>query len=92
MRLYDLVLVLRSSLNEAKRKQAIDAIKALLKGTKITKEQEFGQKVLSYPIKKEESGFYVMLSVESENAIPMDLEQKLYHNENVLRHLLIRNK
>lgn len=92
MRLYDLVLILRPNLADAKRKQVIDSIKALLKDAKITKETELGQKVLAYPIKKEEAGFYVQLSVESENGLSKDLEAKLFQNDAVIRHLLVRSK
>lgn len=92
MRLYELVFVVKSTLAEEKRKKVIEAVKALFKNVKITKEQEWGQKVLAYPIKHELSGFYVGLSVESENAIEKDLEKHLYQNENILRHLVIRTK
>ncbi len=92
MRLYELVFVVKSTLAEEKRKKLIEDIKKLFKNVKITKEQEWGQKVLAYPIKHELSGFYVGLSVESENAIEKDLEKHLYQNENILRHLVIRTK
>lgn len=91
MRAYELVLVLRSSLSESQQKKVLESIKALLKPVKTIKENVLGQKPLSYPIKKETAGVYVDWSFEMEN-IPMDLEKKLFVNEHVLRHLLIRRK
>lgn len=92
MRVYELVLVLKASLSEAQRKKILTVIKGFLKGLKITKENEVGEKQLAYPIKKEKAGFYCSLALESENAIPLDLAKNLLANEDLLRHLLIRKK
>lgn len=99
MRLYDLVLILKASLSEAQRKKLLDTVKEWFKPAspqggqgKIAKEESWGQKVLSYKIKKEDSGFYVLLTIESEVGVPSDFEKKILQNENVLRHLLIRKK
>jgi len=91
MRVYELVLVLKASLSESQQKKLIDTIKGWLKGLKIVKEEQLGQKPLSYPIKKEIAGVYVDWSFEMET-IPSDFEKKLFANEDVLRHLLIRKK
>lgn len=92
MRVYELVMVLRSSLNEAQRKKFIETVKTWLGEVKVKKEDEWGQKPLAYPIKKEIAGFYLLLSLETGNSIPSDLEKRLLTNENILRHLLIRKK
>lgn len=86
---YNLTLVLKSSLKEADRKKLTDAIKSLLGKAKIT-EREWGQKPLSYPIKKEISGLYINYSVETDEIVPADFEKKLINNDQILRHLLLR--
>lgn len=92
MRVYELALILRSSLSEEKRKKLLETVKGWLGSIKIIKEDQWGQKVLSYPIKKEESGFYTLLSLETETSVPLDFEKKLFGQEDILRHLLIRRK
>ncbi|KKQ34667.1 MAG: hypothetical protein US51_C0031G0001 [Microgenomates group bacterium GW2011_GWA2_37_6] len=69
----------------------IDNLKDLLGKAKIA-EKEWGQKVLSYPIKKEISGVFHNWVIESEDIIPKDFEKKLLSNDNILRHLLLRSK
>lgn len=91
MRLYELIVVLKSSLSESQRKKLVDSVKELLKEAKITKHEEWGQKVLSYPIKKETAGVFHFLTVEAEN-VPKDLERRILATEGVIRHLLIRKK
>jgi ribosomal protein S6 len=91
MKTYQLVLVLKTSLSEANRKKFIETVKGYLKGAKFTKEEDWGEKTLAYAIKKEKSGFYLNLLLELAN-LPADFEKKLTTNENVLRHLVIREK
>ncbi len=58
---------------------------------KVAKEESLGEKNFSYPIKKEKSGFYYLLSLEGDN-ISVDFEKRILMQDEVLRHLLIRNK
>ena len=92
MRTYELAVVLRSSVKEADRKKLVDTIKSWLQDAKITKEEDWGSKALKYPIKKELTGHYFYMLLESAKAIPADVEKRLLSEENVLRHLLVRTK
>lgn len=90
MRLYELMVVLKTSLSEAERKKVITGIKDLVKDMKV-KEEELGQKPLAYKIKHELAGVYHILHLEGEN-IAEGFEKRLLANENILRHLLLRKK
>lgn len=92
MRTYELVLVFKTNLTEERRKKLLETVKGWLKGSKVTKEDAWGQKVLAYPIKHEKLGYYHVLSLESEAGLAVDVEKKLIAAEEVLRHLLIRKK
>lgn len=99
MRLYELVLIFKSSLSSEKRKKLLETVKKWLGPAspqggdlKITKEDNWGEKALAYPIKKEKSGFYYFASFQGEKGIPLDFEKRLYGQEDILRHLLIRKK
>ncbi|MCL4419370.1 30S ribosomal protein S6 [Patescibacteria group bacterium] len=90
MRNYQLVLVLKASLSEAQRKKLLEVIKSWLKDVKIAKEEEWGQKPLAYSIKRESSGFYLNLLLEAKDSFPLDFEKKLVSQDDILRHLLLR--
>lgn len=92
MRVYELILVLKTSLSEANRKKLLETIKSFLPELKIVKEDEWGQKPLAYSIKKEIAGYYLNWVFELESELPKDFEKKLITNDNVLRHLLLRKK
>lgn len=91
MRKYELVVILRNSLSESERKKSIDTIKGWIKNITVEKEDAWGEKAFAYPVKKERSGYYYVFLLEGE-AIPSDFEKKLYGNDSVLRHLVIRTK
>ena len=92
MRTYELVLVMKPSLSEADRKKVLESVKGLMKDVKVAKEEDWGQKPLSYKIKKELAGYYVQLHLESETGIGEGVETKILNNDSVLRHLLLRTK
>lgn len=90
MKNYQLVLVLNSSLSEANRKKFIETVKSWLKNVKFTKEEDWGEKKLSYQIKRQNSGFYFNFLIEAKEGIANDLDQKLLASDNVLRYLLLK--
>jgi ribosomal protein S6 len=91
MRLYDLVLVMKTSLSEKEREKLIDSVKGWLKDIKVTTEEAWGQKPLAYKIGRELAGYYHKIELEA-NAIPADFEKRLINNEGIIRHLLLRKK
>jgi ribosomal protein S6 len=88
---YALTMVLRSDLKDADRKKILDSFKDELKSAKVA-ESDWGQKPLSYPIKKEVSGHYVHWLIESPEVLPKDLDKNVMTNDGILRHLLLRIK
>ncbi|HSA84498.1 MAG TPA: 30S ribosomal protein S6 [Patescibacteria group bacterium] len=93
MRLYELVLVVRPSVKEADRKKLVETVKDWLgKEVKFTKEDDWGQKPLAYPIKKEIAGYYTQMQFESEAAIEKGFETRLIRTNDIIRHLLLRTK
>lgn len=98
MRSYELILITKTSLTDTLRKKLITSVKSLLKPAspqggdlKIVKENEVGLKSLAYKIKRETNGFYWDFALEGET-VPIDFEEKLLENDNILRHLLLRTK
>ena len=90
MRSYDVALVLRASSTSTQKEKLIDAIKKWLGSAKVVKVDEWGKKKLSYPIKKESEGIYVILSVESDESLKGDFEKRMLMEEAILRHLVLR--
>ncbi len=90
MRSYQLVVVLKTTLSEANRKKFVETVKSWIGDAKFTKEEEWGEKVLAYVIKREKSGFFQNFVFELKDDLAKDLEKKITASDNVLRHLLLR--
>ena len=98
MRKYEFVMIARSTLKEADLKKLLETVKDWLKGIKIAKEEDWGQKPLSYTIKKEAAGHYFMLQLEADQkddgkgGLPRDFEERILRQDNIIRHLMLRTK
>ncbi len=92
MRAYELILVLRPSLKDDERKKLLTTIKDYLGKPEIVKEEDLGQKTLSYMIKRETSGHYTRLMLEMETEVPLDFEKRLITSDGILRHLFLRRE
>lgn len=85
---YVLTLVLKSDLDEKARKELLDSVTK--KFGKLEKEDLWGQRDLSYPIKKQSKGFYAHYNFQAEASSILSLDKDLKLDEDILRYLLIR--
>ncbi|MBI2019061.1 30S ribosomal protein S6 [Candidatus Daviesbacteria bacterium] len=92
MNSYYLTLVLKPDVEEKERKALLDSIGKKITGSegKITKEDMWGVRPLSYTIKKQTSGFYAHFEIEADPKDAKGIDKTLKTEEDVLRYLLIR--
>jgi len=91
---YELSFIISPLVPETEHESLKQEILGYLKDSKaeiISEPYFMGRKKLTYPIKKQKHGFYVFLefSLEEKQALK-DLDVKLRHNNNILRHLIIK--
>lgn len=91
MKKYEIMYIVKSTLEEAERKAEIEKLAKLLtsNGAKITKTDELGLKDLAYEIKKEKKGYYVVLKLECESTALKEFERLTKIDTNVLRYLIL---
>ncbi len=88
---YELMLIFRTDTSEEKRKKIVEEIKKVLPTLdKKFEVKDFGKRLLSYPIKKENEGNYYLLTLNMEGKEAANLNSKLKLNEDLLRYLLVR--
>lgn len=92
MRAYELVLVLRPALTDSDRKKLLTGVMDFFDKPQIIKEDDWGQKPLSYPIKRETAGYFVRYHFQTEGQIPADIEKRILTHDSVLRHLFLKSK
>ncbi len=88
MNKYILTLILKPDLEEKARKELVEKVTKQFKS--LEKTDEWGNKDLNYPIKKQTKGFYIHFEFEAEPGVISGIDRNLKLEEDVLRYLLIR--
>ena len=94
MNKYEMMFIVKATMEESSVKAAAENVKKLAESlkAKVDSFKEMGQKKLAYPIKKEISGNYYLMQVEANKDIISEFDRKIRLDENVLRHLIIRQE
>lgn len=85
---YALTLVLRPDIDEGTRKEILEAVTKRFGS--LEKEDLWGVRDLSYPIKKQTKGWYGHYQFMAEPETILSLDNSLKLEENILRYLLVR--
>ncbi len=91
---YELTFIISALIPETEHGEIKNKVLDYIKGIKgqISKEPvSLGRKKLAYAINKQKHGFYISLEFKAEEKGNLnDLDTKLKHNDNILRHLTIK--
>lgn len=89
---YEIMFIVKATLEEDQIKKESEEAQKLInkKPSKVIEFKEMGRKKLAYPIKKEVSGYYFVMTVEADHETISEFDRKISINENILRHLVIR--
>lgn len=89
---YEIMFIVKTTLEELVVKSTVETLTSIItdmKG-KVESSKDMGQRELAYPIKKEISGFYYVLTVEASHETIAEFDRKARLNENILRHQIIK--
>jgi small subunit ribosomal protein S6 len=89
---YEIMFIVKTTLEEKAVKETVESLNKVItdmKG-KITSSKDMGQRELAYPINKEVSGFYYVITVEASHDAIKEFDRKARLNENIVRHQIIK--
>jgi len=74
-----------------KEEKELENVKSLITSNKgkVIKEEKWGEKTLSYPIRKNHRALFFNFHIEIDKKNILEFKNKLNLNENVLRYLLL---
>ena len=89
---YEIMFIVKATMEEHAIKNTSQEVQKLIniKPSKVIEFKEMGRKKLAYPIKKEVSGYYFVMTVEATHETIAEFDRKVSINENILRHLIIK--
>ncbi len=90
MRTYEVVLIIRSELDETAFNDAVEKVKGWITtaGGSIAKVDVWGKRRLAYIIKKQRDGQYVMITAQFPPAFTTELDRNLKFLEPVIRYMI----
>lgn len=90
MRKYELVCIVQPDLDETAFKGAVERVQGWVTetGGSVDKVEMWGRRRLSYPIRKQRDGQYVLLNITLDPKSASVLERNIRYLETVLRHML----
>jgi small subunit ribosomal protein S6 len=94
MKNYEIMFIVKSNLEESAIKSVLKNYESLVKSLKaeVVSSKDLGQKKLAYPIKKEVRGYYFLMNIKAGNETIKELDRKMRLDENLLRHLIIKEE
>ena len=89
---YEIMFIVKATMEEDAIKKTSEDVQKLInkKPSKVIEFKEMGRKKLAYPIKKEVSGYYFVMTVEADHETIAEFDRKVSINEKILRHLIIK--
>jgi small subunit ribosomal protein S6 len=92
-RRYEVVYIFDSTLEEPEIDQRLERFHTLLRTEAcpqpVTEVNHWGKRTLAYPIKRRETGYYVVVKFETEPEVLGEFERAIKLDEGVLRHLIV---
>lgn len=91
---YELIFILRADQPEAEMAARVDRVKAILAthGGEVTQENHWGVRRLAYEIEHETRGNYMFLRYRAPGAAGAELDKFLRLDDQILRHLIVRDE
>ncbi|MGE4065039.1 MAG: 30S ribosomal protein S6 [Rhodospirillaceae bacterium] len=92
MPLYESVVIARQDIATTQVDTLADELTTIITegGGKVTKRESWGLRSLTYRIKKNRKGHYVMFNIDAPPAAINEYERRMRINEDVLRYLTVR--
>lgn len=92
MQNYEIMFIIKPTLDEASIKAAFENAKKVLTDNKanIVEEKEMGQRDLAYEIKKHKTGYYFLLTVEANNEAINEFNRIANISSDIIRFLITK--
>lgn len=90
---YEVVYIFDPALDEETINQKLSTFHAMVvaSGSDAPQLNHWGKRTLSYPIRKRETGYYVVANFDAEAAALPEFERAIKLDEGVIRHLVVLN-
>lgn len=90
MRHYEIVLMVHPDQSDQVADMVDRYTKLIKTGGQVHRMEDWGRRLLAYPIEKLHKAHYILLNVECNSEVMLELKANFKYNDAILRHLIIR--
>lgn len=88
---YESVIIINPAVSDEEKNAFIEKTKKLISSNgEVVSVDEWGKKVLAYPINKQKEGIYLLFTFNSKPEFIAEFERLLRLDEQVIKHLVIK--
>ena len=93
MRNYEIMFILSTQLTDEEKQAGVKLVEDTLAkaGAVEIKTEVWGERKLTYPIKKKENGYYVLTLFQMDGTGLTEVEAKLNITESILKYMIVKN-
>ena len=95
MNKYEIMYIIRPNIEEDAKAALVERFNTILtdQGAEILETKDWGKKRLAYEINDYFDGYYMILSVQAENAVAtQEFDRLAKINEDIIRHLIVKEE
>lgn len=91
MKAYEVLYIVKPTLDDEAREAVLDSIKNIITGAKgeVGEVDVWGSRKLAYPIEKFRDGVYTLVNFKADVEFPKELDRRLKISEDVMRHVIV---
>lgn len=91
MRAYELLYIVKPTLDDEAREAILNSIKDIITSAngEVGEVDVWGSRKLAYPIQKFRDGYYILINFKATVDFPKELDRRLKISEDVMRHVIV---
>jgi small subunit ribosomal protein S6 len=94
MRKYEIMYIIRPNIEDEAKKALIERFNSILtdNGAEIENVKEWGKRRLAYEINDFRDGYYMIVNVKAEAAAVQEFDRLAKINEDIIRHIVVKEE
>ena len=88
---YEVTFIIDPTLDDEKKEAAVERVKEVISSEgEVVNVDVWGLRKLTYPIQKQNDGYYAVIEFKAEPTLPLELDRRLKISDDFIRHIIVK--